>query len=603
MENNTINELVRRQESNYISGTPTYTSKYVPFDLYENNNKIEAYINSRHVSGENDSQGRRKPFFNIVRAARNIWFRATDLDRKNIRIKAPYSKDEIASILATAKLHEWMNHENFGQFLNDWGLSLATYGSTVLKFVKKDGELHKMTVPWSRIIIDPIDMSKAPVIETLELTEAELRMNKSYDQEMVEKLCDAVKARELLNRTRKDNRNDYIKLYEVHGLLSLSYLTDNEEDEDTYVQQMHVISFVEGKDKGEFDDFTLVSGKEEKSPYLITHLIKEETRATGIGAVESLFVNQWMVNHTAKQMKDQLDLASKLFFQTSDPNFVGQNAVSSIENGEILIHALGQPLTKVDNYSHDITSLQNYSQQWKALGNEIVGISESMLGVNPPSGTAWRQSEAILQENHSLFQLMTQNKGLAVEQMLREFIIPFLKTQLDTTDEVKVILSDYGIDRINTLHINAEVARINNKIVKDTLLKGQPVVGQDLNALQAQVKGQMDTQGSDRFISPDDTNDTTWKEVFKDFEWEAECEITGENKDKQTALTTLNTTLQLLLAKQGTPFTPEEKLVFNKILSLTGEVSAAEIDSVSTPAQTSSPLAPLAAPVATPYGA
>ena len=585
---NAVSGLVRKQEQDYISGTPTYISKYVSFDLYENNNKIEAYINSKHVSGETDSQGRVKPFFNIVRASRNIWYRATDLDRKNIVIKVNKQKDTIASILATAKLQEWMNRENFGAFLNDWGLNLATYGSTVVKFVEKDGELHKLIVPWNRLIIDPIDMDKAPVIEVLELTEDELRMNKAYDKEMVEALCNAKKARESLSKQKKDNRNNYIKLYEVHGKMPLSYLTNNEEDDDTYVQQMHVISFVAGKNRGEYDDFTLISGREKKSPYMITHLIKEETRATGLGAVESLFENQWMVNHTAKGIKDQLDLASKLIFQTSDGNFVGQNALSAIQNGDIMIHAPNEPLTQLQNNSHDITSLQNFGSQWKALGNEIAGISESMLGINPPSGTAWRQTEAILQENHSLFALMTQNKGLHVEEMLRHFIIPFIKTQLDTAEEVGVVLSDYGIDKINTMHIKDEANRLRNQMIKEQILAGQ--VPTDLSVptvegAQAEVKKSFETLGNQRFIKPSDTDDKTWKDTFKDFEWDVEFQITGENNDKQAALTTLNTTLQLLLAKQGQPFTPAEQLVFNKILTLTGEVSVAELDSVASPTQ------------------
>ena len=83
-----------------------------------------------------------------------------------------------------------------------------------------------------------------------------------------------------------------------------------------------------------------------------------------------------MLNHTAKQIKDQLDLASKLIFQTSDGNFVGQNALTSIESGDIMIHQINQPLTQLANNSHDITSLQNFGQQWKALGNEITGVSE-----------------------------------------------------------------------------------------------------------------------------------------------------------------------------------------------------------------------------------
>lgn len=109
-----------------------------------------------------------------------------------------------------------------------------------------------------------------------------------------------------------------------------------------------------------------------------------------------------MVNHSQKSIKDQLDLASKLIFQTADANFIGQNALSSIETGDILIHNVNQPLTQVNNNSHDVTSLSNFGQSWKALGSEINGISEAMLGIAPKSGTAWRQTEALLQESYSL---------------------------------------------------------------------------------------------------------------------------------------------------------------------------------------------------------
>jgi len=36
---------------------------------------------------------------------------------------------------------------------------------------------------------------------------------------------------------------------------------------------MHVISFLEGKEEGEWDDYDLYMGREEKNPYMISHLI------------------------------------------------------------------------------------------------------------------------------------------------------------------------------------------------------------------------------------------------------------------------------------------------------------------------------------------
>ena len=130
----------------------------------------------------------------------------------------------------------------------------------------------------------------------------------------------------------------------------------------------------------------------------------------------------------------------------------------------------------------------------------------------------------------------------------------------------------------------------------DTDLKGGTPEPIDTNAAQDMVRQKMFENTDNVFLKPSEIDSTTWKEVFKDFEWDCEFEITGENEDKQAALTTLNTTLQLLLSKQGQPFTPQEKLVFNKILALTGEVSTAEIDSVQTSPQPQT--APTAAPVA-----
>lgn len=468
----TIYDLVRKAEQNDQQGSTTI-SKYVTFDMRENIEKIDAYLNSKHISGDTDDMGREKPFFNIVTAAVNIWYRATDIDRKNIRIKASKAGDTVLSFLGTVHLQQWMRKSNFGQFLNEWGRSLVRYGSTVIKFVEKDGELYAEVIPWNRLIVDPIDFDANPRIEVLELTPAQLRKREGYDQEIVEKLIETKVTRETMEGQNKDNRSEYIKIYEIHGELPLSFLTGKDKDDDTYVQQMHVISFVEGKGKGEFDDFTLVSGREAKDPYMITHLIREDGRTQGIGAVEHLFEAQWMVNHNAKMIKDQLDLASKLIFQTSDGSFVGQNALSNIETGDILIHQANQPLTQINNGSHDIVQSQNILGMWKALGQEITNTPDALMGQNAPSGTAWRQVEAIQQEAHSLFELMTENKGLDIEKMLRHYVLPFLKRQLNNDDEVSATLDAHGIERIDAMYIKNEATRRANDKAVEAILNGE----------------------------------------------------------------------------------------------------------------------------------
>lgn len=576
-QNTDIGALVRKMETEFISGTTTM-SKYVQFSLWEDISRIYAYLDSKFTEGDSD-----RPFFNIVLAARNIWYRATDIDRSNIKIRPTKSGDDIGAFLATVHLQDWMRRENFGQFLNNWGINSAGFNESVLKFVEQDGKLIPSVVPWSRIICDQIDFASNPKIEVLELTVAQLKKRKGYDKKIVDELCETLVSRQLTDQQTKDIKNNYIKLYEVHGELPESFLTGNEED-DNYVQQMHVITFLAGKEKGQWDDYTLYSGKEAKDPYMLTALLPEIDGSIALrGSVKTLFDAQWMQNHSVLAIKNQLDLASKLIFQTSDATFVGQNALNAIQNGDILIHKPNEPITQIANSSHDTTSITNFQQMWKSLGNEITGISESMMGQNAPSGTAWRQVEALLQENRSLFELMTENRGLAIEQMLREYVIPFLKKKMNTSKEVTATLDSHDISKIDARYIkNFSIQQSNQEVINRTL-DGELVTPEQQSEITQgyaqQAQSVLQEQGAQRFFAPSDIPDKTWKEAFKDLEWDVECDITNESLDRNAA-ETLNRLLQFFQTKGGQPMTPEEKFIVEKILRLTGTVSTVELASM-----------------------
>ncbi|MDD5178332.1 MAG: hypothetical protein PHT54_03585 [Candidatus Nanoarchaeia archaeon] len=579
---NKIGELIRKSEDDYISGT-TLISKYVDFSLYEDINKIDAYLNSKHTSGDTDSLGRDKPFFNIVIAIRNIWFRATDIDRKDIRVKATKMKDIIPAFLTTVLLQNFMRKSNFGQFLNDWGLTLASYGSAIVKFVEKNGELLWKVVSWNKVIIDAIDFDSNPIIEVMELTPSQLRMNENYDQDLVEKLIIAKESRTTLDKQNRDTKDDYIKVYEVHGLFPLSFLTGKENDSSEYVQQMHIVSYLASKEKNTFEDYTLYSGREKQSPYLITHLLKTEGYTLGMGAVKHLFEAQWMANHTMKSIKDYLDLASKLVYQTSDPNFANQNVLSAIETGDILVWnkdlADGR-ITQIANTTNDITALLNFKNQWEVLAQNISSTPDIMRGENMPSGTAFRQALVIQQESHSNFEIMVENKALYLEEMMRKFIIPYLKKQLNNSDEIVANLDAYGIDKIDKKYIkNESIKRTNQKLIQSVIQRKFPTSEQYEEAFsneQSNIQEELDNMGSNRFYSPSEIN---WKEEFKDLEWNLEIEISGESSNKQAILETLSSVFQTIASPAGQMIlqTPQGNYIFNKILETAGNISPLEI--------------------------
>lgn len=588
-----ITDLVKERENNYINGN-TELSKYVSYSQYENINKIEAYLYSKHVSGDTDALGREKPFFNIVTAACNIWYRATDIDRKNIKFKATKSTDVLPAFLANIILQDWMKKSRFGVFLNDWGRTLAKYGSCVSKFVEVDGELLVSVVPWGKLITDSVDFENNVRIERQYYTPAQLRLNPVYDQEVVEKLIENSKqVRTIMGGQTVDTLADYIEVYEVQGNLPKSYLTDDEEDDEEYVNQIHIISY-----DTDSNDYHLYKGRLKKLQHIKTDLIKEDGRAMGIGAVEHLFEAQWMVNHSAKLIKDQLDLVSKVIFQTSDTNYVGRNALQNIENGDIMIHAINQPLTQVNNGSHDLTSLQNFANEWRGQAKEITSTPDAISGNTMPSGTAYRQVAILNQESHSLFELMTENKGLSIEDMMREYIIPFIKTKLDTTDEIVAVLDSNGIKQLDTWYIGSEAIKKVNAKVLESVLSGQMVSPEEQAQMFKQETDKLQTQlssmGNTRFIKPSELDDKTWKDIFKNFEWEVEVEVTGEASDKAAMLESLTTILQTIAQNPQIMENPTFKTVWGKTLEISGAMSPIELS------QTMNTPQPTAQTVATP---
>lgn len=578
-------KIIREAEEYYTSGN-VKIGKYVDRQMYEVISTIEAYISSKHINGLYDSLGREKPFFNIVKAARNIWYRATDLDRRHIRF-VPTSSDNVAiALIADVFLQRWMDKTNFGKFLNDWGRTLATYGSAIVKFIERDGELIPSVVPWARFIPDPIQFDAIPRIEKFYMTPAQIRKNENYDEETVENLIKTASTRKDLEGQTKDNTDNFIEIYEVHGELSLATYKEAkglevlEGDDKIFKQQMHVVSFVSG-DEGDYQDFTLYCGYEKQDPYMITHLIEEDGQTLSIGAVEDLFDAQWMQNHTIYQWKNQLDLASKLIFQTSDTNFVGRNVLTAIENGDIMIHKLNEPLTQINNQGHDSSSLQAFGNVWRLLSQEITSTPDAMRGNTQPSGTAYRSVAIQQQEASSLFELMTENKGIALEEMLRTFVIPHLKKQLDTDEEIMSALDDAKLSEIDALYIPNKAIKNFNDDLKDQILKGLPngIPSPFMGDMAMEgVRQSMKSQGNRRSFKPTVMKDgvevdVSWKEVFSDFEWDnVKVEITNESKDKRAVMETLTNLFQSLAQIDPT----KANMVLGRIMTESGVMSPME---------------------------
>jgi hypothetical protein len=577
MENKTnpVIELVQEYKENWIKGS-NVVSKYVTEDPYEDIQTIEAYLNSKHITGDEDSLGREKPFFNIVLAIKNIWARATDLDRKNIRAKAKKIKSVLASYIYNIHFKNWMDEADFGTFLNKWGDYLAAFNSAVVKAVENSKGLTIQVIDWNKIYCDVIDFESNAKVEILEFTPAQLRKNKNYDQDVVDALIEAQDTRKIPSGETKDTKAKYITVYEVHGEFPLSWITDNEDDEE-YVQQMHVVGETSSKD----GDFTLYRGKETKDPYMLTWLIPSVDGSISFnGSVKNCFNSQWMVNHTEKLKKDYLDIASKVILQTSDPSYANQNVLTDIETGQFFIwDSQKSPLTPVQVRSADVNALKQFGEEWQLLAQQISSVPDILQGETLPSGTAYRQAAIVQTEAHSNFSMMIENKGLHLERLAKKYITPYLLKKMDTPEEISATLEDYGIDKIDKLYVSSEATkRFNEKAVEAVI---NETAMPNMQNEMMNVQNEMSMLGSQRFIKPSEIPSKTWKKVIGDFEGEIVYEITPENTDKQAVLDTLSTVFQTIASNPAILQDERAKLLFAKIMEETGKISPVEIQEMS----------------------
>lgn len=577
-----IHEIIRTAENNYLNNT-IKIGKYVNWSHHDTIEKIDAYLNSIHTSGDLDSLGREKPFFNIVTAASNIWYRATDIDRKDIKFVPETQSSVVLAFVANVMLQNWMDKNRFGQFLNSWGRSMARYGSAISKFVVQGNKLIPMVVSWNKFIPDPISFDSIPRIEKLYLTPAQLKKNKLYDQDVVESLVTAASTRKTLDGTSTDHQDNFIEVYEVHGELDTRLLDQkpdlNLPDQDIkYRQQMHTVSFVKTStgEASTFDDFTLYKGKEANDPYQKDDLLEEDGRTLAIGAVEHLFNAQWMKNHAVKNMKDTLDLASKLIFQTADPRYVGRNVLNTIETGDIFTHQVNMPLTRLANDKPDITAMQNFGTMWEQLGQEITATPDAFRGKTPVSGTPLGTTELLTRQANSLFEIMTENKGLAIEDMMVKYVVPHIRKQLNNLDEVVAILDDAGIQEIDSIYIPKEAVKRYNKRSVEQVLNREPVDVFDKQGEEQLITDSLKPLGNKRFFSPDELGKKMWDEIMSDFQWSnIRVEVVNENSDKQAVLQTLATLYSQTI--QTDPI--KANIILARIMSETGVFSPMEFAS------------------------
>jgi hypothetical protein len=176
--------------------------------------------------------------------------------------------------------------------------------------------------------------------------------------------------------------------------------------------------------------------------------------------------------------------------------------------------------------------------------------------------------------------MMIENKALSLETMLRDYIIPHLKTKLNNSKEIAATLSDQDIQMIDAKFIKSETAKFVNDLNKQTILSGKIAEPIDEQAIMGQVQASLQEQGKQRFFKPSEVEDKKWAEIFDGIEYSINVEITNEASNKAERLATLTEMFQTIAKAPQILETPNGKLFFNKILEESSVVSPIQFNSM-----------------------
>jgi hypothetical protein len=566
MENNEVFDYILNQETRYQT-TPITVVEGYEWSMYEHCKRTLMYLNSRYESGDFGD----RPFNNIILDKINLQHRAVDIDVADVNVFVDNPEEYYKSFL-TRKYHvKWARTVDLGEFFNDMTETWTDYGGVI---AKNEYTGKPRVVPFNTIaFVDQTNIAKGPICEKHFFEPSELMeySGKWKNIEFTIELATKERQHKEVEKTNQiiETPTQYVEVYELHGMLPESYL---KEDGDPYkfVRQMHVVAYYIDE-KGDKCGVTLFKGKESKSPYKISLRDKIPGRALGRGGVEEMFEQQLWVNYSEIQQKEMLDQASKIIYQTADPAFTTRNQTRNLAQGQVLVHEDGKPLMQINTNPINVQLFANKVEQWDNRAKSISASFDSISGESAKSGTPFRLGLMQNQEAHSLHLYRKEKLGLFLQQIYRDWVLPYFAKELAKGD---TFLAELSLDELQSV-AEAVETQAHNSYIKDKLINSKIGEEEEIMKLSeelspekvAEVSGVAKANflrgGNKRFIE-------VFKEEMKDLPIDIEVVVTAESRNNAFVAEKLSAIFAQIAQNPAILQDPLMRQLFNEILEASG---------------------------------
>ena len=512
------------------------------FNQKETIDKIYYYYLSKYESGEIDSQGDKKYFYNINRNPCNVGTKAIDFDTKNINIQTAGGGTPLKTWFFERDLKFWMKIQKFGKVLNRIFHELPIFGSVVLKIV--DGkpyfvDLRNFVVEQSADTLDKANYK----IEKHNYTPIDFKKiaeKKNWDN-----------VEEVLEQFR-EGKDLYIKVYERYGEV---------EEDGKYIYKRVIMADV-GQDFK--DDETgiitpktgIILNEEEvdKHPYWEFHWEKIPGRWLGIGRVEILFDPQIRTNEITNQQVKSSYWSTLRIWQTRDEG-VKRNLLTDVANGEVL--NVESEITQVDMADRNLAYYSQEIGRWMGNRDELTFSYDVVRGERLPSGTPLGSARIAAGMVSSYFEQIRENVAMNVKDLLYEVIIPQFKKENSTEHILRIAGED--LDKVNNLIIQNKTRNKTFEFIKrEKKFPNRLQIDLIKSTIVEAVK-----KNKEQLIK-------IGAGFYKDIKYIIEIVITGESLDTSIRAATLFAALQAITADPTLLTDPVKKKFFYRYLEQGG---------------------------------
>lgn len=535
---------------------------------------IEFYSNSKYLNGQLDELGREKPFYNIINAMCDVENAAKDIDTKNVQATSDDGNHYMETFLLAKDVYQWMKKSGFAKTLNDMRDHHTRYGSLLVKkyfeFDDDGNKILKIGIPeWKNTITDQVDIINGPIIECHYMPIMDIVGKKSWDQDGIE---------ELLEKCKKMSGYSYrVPVLEVRGYFPKSFIKElkgqeaTAKDKTTFSYQLYYLALptsdyalFENPDVGSlaFGSKLIPLFWEDNTEKCYKYLARKKKagRAFGVGVSEEGEEAQVWTNDTVLKQFRAMEFTTKVVGQTASKKLKGRNLLNEVDDGTILEHEDGKPITALSLLpAGGLGQYAGLIAQWFTQFERATSAYSAQRGESPTSRTAAKLQTAVLQQSGAVMNNIREDFGIFLTELFEDWIMPWLAKQLNTEH---ILSHDFSLTELEEIDKNFAVHHAND-IAKEMMLSGKAVTIEDYKQFQQKALEDIRRTKTHRFLMVP-------KNYYKKVKAKITFNITGEQQDKQAVSEVLTNIMKIYVANPQLILDPVLTQIFLKIVEVSG---------------------------------